>query len=216
MRVDTESPTKDVKPLKPVGGGIAVPKYDARGYPARDSPGPSSSTSVKDAGRSGAKGKTKEQGQYMSLSPSNESLSSTLAGVEGENGRRPDAYPPIMSYSMAAPSYSPYEPYTSNGQGATAPSMYAESIRSTFSTQSVDSMTHFKKYDIVDREFKNSSISSKGGQKYLAEMVSAWQTGPWTGRKWKHTVDGSSTFPQILQRGRTPVQKPTTTSTIPT
>jgi len=175
MRVDTESPTKDVTSMKAVGGGIAVPKYDARGYPARESPlpGPLSSPSLPDVGRSGAKGKKNEQGQYMSLSPSSESLSSTLAGVEGENGRRPDAtYPPVMSYSMAAPSYSPYDPYTGNGQGATTPSLYAGSIRSNFSTHSMDSMTHFKKYDVVDREFQNSSISSKGGQKYLAEMVS--------------------------------------------
>lgn len=178
MRVDTESPTKDSTPLTgsrnggPSSGGISIPRYDARGYPIKET--------------------DKGNGQSESGHSIAASSSSHTAGVDGESGRPPQrdrrplpqapdtgvnglygSYPPAQNgYSYSQP-YSPYDPSPS---GDYTPSIYAESAFSVASYISEGSMTHFKKYDALKENYSSYSISSKGGPRHLGEMVSLFSS----------------------------------------
>jgi len=136
-----------------------IPKYDSRGYPTRGPPDPPIL-------------------KHSTSSTSISSVSTTGAGV-GENGRflspeKPTTfteYPPINNYALSAHSYQPYDKNPSPEPSLYGESRYGDSrvsLERSRSAVSDNSMTHFKKYDVVGQEF---SISSKGGRKHLADMV---------------------------------------------
>ncbi|WWD21278.1 hypothetical protein CI109_105762 [Kwoniella shandongensis] len=188
--LSTASPAQS--PIRAVG----VPRYDSRGYPARD-------TAYDPVHLSPESVRYGESSSGIRPSQSHDSLSSELsstgAGVNEETGHFlsperashyvPSAYthsqsshthvnptptslyPPTLDYSLSAPSYSPYDNH--HGNPNPLPSLYGDSRVSLASQNSGDSMTHFKQYDsLKDGGLGAFSISSKGGKRHLADMFS--------------------------------------------
>jgi hypothetical protein len=198
---DSPGPVRGSSMVTPVSG---VKRYDARGYPERAGNEVGSPIS-------GLSPETGKLGKYMlRTSTSRDSLasdvSSTGAGVNEESGRflsssnRPTSYiashdtpgsvyPPVMDYSLSAPSYDPNHALNAAGyawkSGSSqdhsnsyntgpepARSLYAQSMMSVQTRASDSSLTHFKKHDHLQDSYGAFSISSKGGTKHLGNNVS--------------------------------------------
>ena len=230
---------------------VTVPQYDARGYPVKEkgnrSPtSPESSKTVRlgmarstsrdsfasDLSSTGA-GVNEEQNRFLSPErPMSYYAPSSSDGHGSASGSGSTHYPP-MSYSLAAPSYSPYDPYPQNGGSSDGhgydngygyengyprekgksplPSLYGGSMVSLGSTKSEGSMTHFRKYDALEGS-SAFSITSKGGKKHIVDMVGC---ASWldlhcaADRRSSHCL-------RIPQLGHTSVLNPMTISTIRT
>lgn len=164
-----------------------IPVYDSRGYPIKAGVESGRSAEAPRSGRKIRQGSTSSHSSFVSIS-------TTGAGV-ADGGRllTPDKsvhqsyqdggspseplYPPItapMSYSLSSPSYDPYG-YSSAYEPGPSPaaSLYGDS---RVSLDTVTSTMQFGKYDALrDPSRGDLSISSRGGQRGLADMVSHFQ-----------------------------------------
>lgn len=181
----------------PPNSGVSIPRFDARGYPAKNRP-PDNGNLSPESAKSLLRFENGYGGVAMKHSKSDESISSistTGAGVNEETesvrlnrfANRPSSYyaasdapssatmvyPPVLNYNM--PGYNPYDNghgYT-NGKSGTSPlpSLYGDSRASLHSTYSGDSMTHFKRQDAMQDHYGAFSISSKGGKRHIVDAV---------------------------------------------
>ncbi|WWC91061.1 uncharacterized protein L201_006002 [Kwoniella dendrophila CBS 6074] len=130
--------------------------------------------------------------QHSSYYMPNYSTSATSSrGSSSSHSQQPSTivplYPPNLDYSLASPSYSPYDDQnhtrTTGSHSNPLPSLYGDSRVSLNSMHSDGSSTQFKNHDHLKYMengiaqngaygYSNFSISSKGGKKHLADMFS--------------------------------------------
>ena len=151
MKIDSEdSPSKGSSPLAgpstSAAGMLDVPQYAPRMQPVRNN--------------STASGSSYISGYSEKYSPVN-----SVADDEVNL--------PVMNYSTANGSYSPYDPDPSMLRPASMYSDYRPESRFSYASQHSDtSAAHLRKVEALHSEFENYSISSKGGAKHLQNTVS--------------------------------------------
>ena len=185
MMVDTESPTKDVRSLSAstsrdgrdssvsVPRLDGIPRFDARGYPLKESP--------KNFGHSYSNSKStllSKDSQGFHESGSSDSIASSSSSTLADSGRYSSdhvlPYVPCQHDQYQQPPMphpDPYQPTYDNHIYGQTPSIYTESRFSVATSGSEKSMTHFHKYDALKDAYSSHSISSKGGQRHLADLV---------------------------------------------
>jgi hypothetical protein len=206
---DSPGPSRGAPP-----NNFRIPRFDTRGYPAREhlsnghgngAPSPESNKSLpfdrsrlppsdshdslSSVSTTGA-GVNEEAGPF--LSEYSERPSSHFGPLSSEGHTPADLYPPVINYSLSAPSCNLYdnpvdgqirrspEPSlygydydggSGNGHGGYGYGVFGESRVSLNRMNSEASMTHFKKYDSLNDSYGAFSVSSKGGKKHIADMV---------------------------------------------
>jgi hypothetical protein len=175
-----------IPPSIPLQSSLAhspIPVYDARGYPTKASErarNAEASPSAKNVRR----GSTSSQSSFVSISTTGAGLADggrlltpdkSAQQQRYQDGGSPSGslYPPIpapISYSLSSPSYDPYGYIPAYEPGPSpAASLYGDS---RVSLDTVTSAMQFGKYDALrDPSRGDLSITSRGGQRGLADMV---------------------------------------------